>query len=425
MNMNKTFLVFVLAFLLIGSASAYLEDSNLEITLNPDSSIAKFTLGSIEEEYDKVEVPFSCSDGELVIGEGLPDFLNEALSSNSEEFCSALNNPFFNEDEGTFSFYVSDFTEGIDFTANFVDGANYPTFSSISINGNIPIELNFETPMTIPFEVEFPFTININGYDVTFISLTSISITLDNILQTSTGYSASEITPDVLNDIIQEANENEVPMEGTASLIKLEDNNEYTLNYNRGFGDNPEQYISQIEEIIELNAIYTFNLQNLMIPSELLTYSDFDYDVSVDLSSLNLVNGIHYIPITLSQNGEDIATKEITLTLSGLPEEEEEEIPEEEPTPSHEHHSGSTRVVGTFEEVPENTLSYNNEEPIDLSDNKPKDKNPFINFLTGAVTGIANFAKTGLGLVIIALTVGITATGVAIASIKRFKKIRK
>ncbi len=295
--MNKTILVLISAILLISTVSAsFLDNSNLHITLNKDNSEAVFQLeDTTGTDYDRVDVSFSCSDGELSLGEGLPDFLNDMLSSSSSDFCSLISPVTEN---GTFSFYISDFVNGVNFRADFNDGQTSPVFSNVSII-DIPFEINFEH----------------NGIPM------SIFPSLGNILENYTDYTLADLNSPTLflTNLIKDSSTNTEPMQGHASLTKT--GNTYTFNYEKGFGENTEEYLTEIEKYVTLYAKNTFSLTNLVdIPSELLAYSDFDYDVSIDLSELRLVNDEEQvITVTLSSGETIIGTKEVFLTLTGLP----------------------------------------------------------------------------------------------------------
>ncbi len=302
-------LVFSLLFIsLSGFVSAdFVADSNLHVTLDKDYSEAVLHLADADSGYDEVEIPFSCSDGKLSINNyELPDEILPPTSNVCSTFASMGLGT-----EGRISFNISDLVNGINFTAEFNNSQTSPEILSVSINGLIPI----------------------------YTSNNPEPLTLGNILMGLRMAGVSDITindlnnPEFLTSFIADYSTNTIPMRGNAQLMK--NGNTVILTYDRGFGENSEEYISYIENVIKFYAINTFNIENLIdnsltmasIPSSYQDFIDyyeansdkFNYDVSVDLSGLELTNGDHNIPVTLSQNGEDITTKEISLTLSGLP----------------------------------------------------------------------------------------------------------
>ena len=307
--MNKLLFIVVQAILLIGMVSASLSDSRLEITLDKDYSEAIFHLESIESEYDGVNAEFQCTNGELSVNEGLPNFIYDLLDSSSADFCEAV---AWLGENGTFSFSNTELLNGINFQVNFIEGMTYPQFSEVSINGDVELNVDFD--------------------DV------SVSSTLDSLLREYSDYnSVLELTPTELNELIVEYSTNEYEMEGNAQLTK--NGYDYTITYDKGFGDDSEEYETEIEELVELytkntfEKLYdeqtlTFNPANLIadVPPEITDYlgdyeaPDENYDVSVDLSELKRENGEYEIPITI-YFGEELTpiTKIVYLTISGMP----------------------------------------------------------------------------------------------------------
>ncbi|MDO8528707.1 MAG: ice-binding family protein [Nanoarchaeota archaeon] len=275
---------------------------NTHVTISQPETKVEFSLvNPVGQSSDNVVIPFTVSGGKLVLTDSnMPPFLNEMLSSYTF--------PMPDGTTGTISFKISDIINGINFTANVADGATFPTFSSVSVSGTIPLSIT-----------GLPGIHNLNDL-----------ITLINLVTPNSLTLADLNNPAFLTTLAQ-SNPSPTPMVGTASLVKL--GNDITIIYNRGFTYAQQNYPSTdafIEDLLVSTVPNsgTGNLQSFVDTASLLhfipsTYQDLanlDYTVSTDLTLIdnNLQDGTYPVPVILTSSYGDEITDNIELTLIGL-----------------------------------------------------------------------------------------------------------
>lgn len=154
----SAFLVFSILFIsLTGMISASVNVNDYvttSVTVGQHNTAVQFSLVNPSTQgYDNQNIAFSVSGGKLIVQDNnMPVLLNDLLSSYLPEGTS-----------GTLSFKVSDILNGINFQANFADGATSPTFSNVNIDGNTPITISISIPgvMSLP-ETEMNFNLLLN-----------------------------------------------------------------------------------------------------------------------------------------------------------------------------------------------------------------------------------------------------------------------
>ncbi len=389
----SAFLVFSVLFIsLIGMISASVNVNDYvttSVTIGQHNTAVQFTLvNPASQSYDNVSVPFSISGGKLVITDSnMPVFLNDLLAS--YDFSS------FNGNTGTISFKVSDIINGINFQATVADGATYPTFSNVVVDGTILFTVNTE----------------VSGFPVI------IPLTVDTLL-TQAGITNVQT---YLNDLAQN-NPSSVVMVGDASFVKS--GNVFTLTYNKGFADAQASFpdaVTYVQSIIGASYNYVGSVQNLIdlagfdltgfigsngivVPFDYQSYLDFGNSASIDLTSLGstLQDGTYNsIPVSVND-----ATASVSLTLVGFT-----TTPAPEPTPSGNPGHGHRTVVS----LPPET---NPPAPITTPETV-QPQTPTGLGITGGVIG--NFLKSGAGVGTFIALILVVILGITITSVRRNK----
>jgi PGF-pre-PGF domain-containing protein len=345
--MNKTFLIFVSAILLIGMVSAttqlqeFMSDdaTSMKITMTQDETTDVFTIDTAGLSFDTQ-----------------PILLPNGIKINGYS---------------TISVPISGLLNGVNLRVDLNDGATHPVFSEVSISNTNSLEIFSGIFFT---EVSLLNLISgMSGKDYNFTG----DVTQDNLL---------------LNTITQQ---NSLPtaVEGDSSFEK--DGTTYTIEYSKGFGSIPCEYKNEIGKAIT-KGVNSMNVKELLeqtIPSvsiddylpvlENLGYEvseediDFahalllentNYNVSVDLTNLAFQDGTYQIPVTITPLlGEDKTPviKTITLVLSGIINSQTEETTTENVyTPSDE---GVKEVISSITGLPIGTVI----EKMEISDTKP------------------------------------------------------
>ena len=279
--MNKTFLVFVSAILLIGMVSAsplgnLLNNSqatNLSVAISPHSTTVNFYLDTTGSSLDNISTTMN--------GQSI-------------------------------SFLLSNFLSGIKNTqTNLSDGTTSPIFSHVDLSNNIVFTLAGISSAPTPFWKVYN-TLIANG----------INFTGDS---TQDGQALTDL-----------ASKYPLPTKMVGNAVFTKSGNYYTVTYDKGFGDVPADYISQIQGIVNTYSQQSFNVTNLItnyiFPISQVSDSlksllgdnlnNFNYNVSlVDISQFDLSNlkdGTYNIPVTFKVGTETI-NKNVQVTLSGIP----------------------------------------------------------------------------------------------------------
>jgi len=192
---------------------------------------------------------------------------------------------------------------------NLINGATSPTFSNVDLSGSVSTSLGGSIPLWGILDI---LGSNINqSYGFTG------NIAQDS--QTLTNLAAQH----PLTSAIQ----------GNTQFTK--NGNSYTITTDKGFGDIPTNYISEIQGVVSQYSGQSFNVKDLItnyiFPVPQISNSlksllgnnldKFNYTVTVpNLNTLNgftLADGTYNIPVTFSDGTTQI-TKNIQVTLSGI-----------------------------------------------------------------------------------------------------------
>jgi len=331
--MNKTFLFLVSAVLLIGFASAtplqeFMSSSDLTVTMTQDSTTNVFSMNTAGTSFD---------------------------------------NQIITTEYGPATFSISDLLNGINLRADLNNGATYPVFSNVNVQGTN--------------------TLNLLNVIFSLAGLTSVYDTNND----HTIVDEINANPSLLNTLASQ-NPSPVPMQGNAYFVK--NGVTYTFGYSAGFGAIPSDYKNKIGEAIT-QGINSMNVKNVieqqLLPSisladylpvlNSLGYNvnevDFtkailtnaNYDVSVDLTKVSFQDGTYQIPVTITPLVGDTTpiTKTVTLVLSGIVNEAGEHTTSDTYVPSD---FGVKEVVSSITGLPLNTLVN-----IQVSDAKPSEVN--------------------------------------------------
>ena len=317
----------------------FMSNSDMTITMTQDSTTDVFSMNTAGLSFD-----------------------NQVISSSNLEGNSV-------------SFPISKLLNGINLRADLNNGATSPVFSNVAIS------------------TDTSNGILINGASYSLVQLLDLISMTQKLGITFTGNTTSDTQ--LLNTLASQ-NPSQVPMQGNAYFVK--DGTTYTFGYSKGFGAIPNEYKNQIGEAIT-NGINSMNIQNVieqkLLPSVSFSdylpvlqslgysvsqeninfansilkntdYSNANYNIGVDLTTLAFQDGTYTIPITINGNGETI-TKTITLVLKGIVN-EKQATTDGTYTPSDA--GSSTSVIKSIQGLQPNTLVT-----IQVSDTKPAEVN--------------------------------------------------
>ena len=297
--MNKTIFILLSTVMLIGLVSAsslsdWLNDgqaTNIALTISPHQTQVSFHLDT--SNYPSLDDISSAYNGRTI----------------STTISSVLN--------------------GVNLQTALNEGMNYPVFSNVDLS----------TPVTVS---PFPTMPMYNLLQLGLVSagITNVQFSNDSVQNSQT-----------LNTLAQQTQNQLQTIQGNTVFTKNGD--DYTITYNQGWQDvdvssgDYSQYVTQIQNIIQLYAGESFNVKDLItnyifpvstIGDNVKTLlgsnlDKFDYTISgvelnnainsltqnYDLSSLaNLKDGTYNIPVVLAVDGVQV-NKSISVTLSGVP----------------------------------------------------------------------------------------------------------
>lgn len=270
--MNSKQMVSIAICLLVTFLSLAFVSAAQTITITQNETFIEFDATTFGYEWDEQEIEFSILES---FGIEIPEQIKNV----------------------EIGLTLSEFIDEIDFRAEFNEGETYPEFTSFNLNNLCSIE----------FDVE--------GIDLGFGEISVEDATIDFLLpliKQMPGFEGTllcdEIDTTVLNNLIHQNSPEAPEMIGNTYIEKQGIN--YGAGYDLGYGDIPSEYHSQIEEVIE-TAFYSANTQ--LLQSYFDMFEIPSYEVSVDLSDVELENGSNEIVVTF-----DSLEYIIGLNLEGI-----------------------------------------------------------------------------------------------------------
>ena len=129
----------------------------------------------------------------------------------------------------------------------------------------------------------------------------------------------------IVNNLLKE---NPLPEPAPAYSRLVKEGNNYKLTYNQGYGDIPEDWMSNIRDIVNDSAyaVNIIDLVDMILPfagnyADNLTFLedlDLNYTVSaIDLNDLEFKDGQHTISATVEKGNESVQ-KQINIKLDGI-----------------------------------------------------------------------------------------------------------
>jgi len=201
---------------------------------------------------------------------------------------SGTTNEYINFDLDEFSgrFSLQNILNGIELNVTFESGASYPTYYDLSLTSRA-------------------YTI---ADDIVIFNQDSLSYdSVDDILDDNT----------LINELIDVY---DLTGDYTISVNAYKNGNDYKFRAEKGYGNLNSSTLDQVRDLIEegVNLVNPTSINN----DYLVPYFDFSdhldeitWDTSVDLSSLELVDGTYSIPVTLTDQHSNEITETVTVIL--------------------------------------------------------------------------------------------------------------